>query len=120
MTEIKIEKGIPMPAFRNGLAYLASSKWGIIFRNMEPTDSFYLPGIPGNQMRYVAKKLGFKITCRKLVGGGFRVWLKSKPKAELASSKPKVNGQRTKRASNHAGRDTLGSGVLRSPDHSDR
>lgn len=70
-TDIKIEKGIPLPK-QNGRAVRYP------FDGMEINDSFYVPGIKSSadirgSIGYAMAKRGWKFACRK-DGDGVRVW----------------------------------------------
>ena len=75
MTEIEIEKGIPIPSHR----------WGIrteTINKMEPGDSVFIK-VPGSIQgwRNSALKCGCTITTRK-EGEGRRLWVVSREKKE--------------------------------------
>jgi hypothetical protein len=71
MTDIKIEKNVPMPEARGETIYP--------FSDMEVGDSFFVPGRTPNQMQNSAshwrKKNGWKFTTAR-ENDGTRIWRK--------------------------------------------
>lgn len=70
--EVKIEKGIPMPAGKSKKMVLS------LVEKMAVGDSFILNDAPSyahtqSRIQYARKKVGVKLIVRK-VEGGFRIW----------------------------------------------
>ena len=69
MTEIKIEKGVPIPK--------SNSKWQDILLKMKAGDSFVVPNInTAGSVRACSRRLGVKITMHGLTKGQVRIWKK--------------------------------------------
>lgn len=76
---VKIESGIPVPRKQPKRSPLDA-----IFAAMRPGDSFVWKN--ANTPLMYAKRMGIRITTRKLNGDGYRVWLKAKPSTLLKAA----------------------------------
>lgn len=68
-TEIKIDKGIPIPPTGNGRGFAGMVK------QLGVGDSVLLPlGMKANNVTYYGRMHGVKLVSRKEASGRFRVW----------------------------------------------
>lgn len=72
LTQISIEKGVPLPAARNKTQ---GATWEKFISGLEVGDSFVVPNekVAGAMYGYF-KRLGFKAAIREIESGFCRVW----------------------------------------------
>jgi len=67
---IKIEKKVPLPS-------RGRNNYRLVYEQMEPGDSFKIQKNQYQAALMAARRLGLKITTRKIDEGSLRVWLVS-------------------------------------------